>query len=61
MEASKKQQAREEVENELKSLKNRKSPGPDGISNEMLKYGGVELILRMTQQFQNIIKQNEVR
>ena len=27
----------EEVEKELKSLKNRKSPGPDGISNEMLK------------------------
>jgi len=46
----------EDIEKELRSLKNRKSPGPDGIFNEMLKYGGTELTLHLTQLFQQIFK-----
>jgi hypothetical protein len=46
----------EEIGKELRSLKNRKSPGPDGISNEMLKYDGTELTLHLTQLFQQILK-----
>jgi hypothetical protein len=37
--------SKEEIEKELRSLKNRKSPGPDSISNEMLKNGGTELTI----------------
>jgi len=47
---------KEDIEQELRSLKNRKSPGPDGIFNEMLKYGGTELTLHLTQLFQQIFK-----
>ena len=32
-----------EIDNTLKTLKNRKSAGEDGITNEMLKYGGPHL------------------
>ena len=35
---------REEVTNAIKSLKNNKSPGPDGIPAELLKNGGNDLI-----------------
>jgi predicted metal-dependent hydrolase len=48
--------SKEEIEKELKSLKNRKSPGPDGISNKMLKYSGTELTLHLTHLFQQILK-----
>ena len=48
--------SKDEIEKELRSLKNRKSPGPDGISNEMLKYGGTELTLHLTQLLQQILK-----
>jgi len=37
----------EDIQKELGSLKNRKSPGPDGIFNEMLNYGGTELTLHL--------------
>jgi len=47
---------KEDIEQELGSLKNRKSPGPDGIFNEMLKYGGTELTLHLAQLFQQIFK-----
>ena len=50
----------EEIEKEVKTLKNRKSPGHDNISNEMLKYGGGELVLKITQMFQNILTQCEI-
>ena len=46
--------SKEEIEKELWPLKNRKSPGPDNISNEMLKNGGIELTLHLTQLFQQI-------
>ena len=35
---------REEVTNAIKSLKNNKAPGPDGIPAELLKNGGDDLI-----------------
>ena len=47
---------KEDIEKELRSLKNRKSPGPDGIFNEMIKYGSTKLILYLTQLFQQIFK-----
>lgn len=37
-----------DVELALKQLKNRKSPGPDGIPNELLKYGGQCLAQQLT-------------
>jgi hypothetical protein len=40
--------SKEGIEKELRSLKNRKSPGPDSISNEMLNNGGTELTLHLT-------------
>ena len=52
--------SKDEIEKELRSLKNRKSPGPDGISNEMLKYGGTELSLHLTQLFQQILKLSNI-
>jgi hypothetical protein len=48
--------SKDETEKELRSLKNRKYPSPDGISNEMLKYGSTELTLHLTQLFQQILK-----
>jgi len=48
--------SKEDIEKELRSLKNRKSHGPDGIFNKMLKYVGTELTLRLTQLFQQILK-----
>ena len=44
--------SKEDIEKKLRSLKNRKSPGPDGIFNEML----TELTLHLTQLFQQIFK-----
>jgi len=52
--------SKEDIEKGLRLLKNRKSPGPDGISNEMLKYGGTELILYLTQLFQQIVKLGDI-
>ena len=48
--------SKKEIEKELRSLKNRKSPSPDNISNEMLKNGGTELTLHLTLLFQQILK-----
>ena len=52
--------SKEDIEKELRLLKNRKSPGPNGISNEMLKYGGTELIIHLTQLFQQIVKLGDI-
>ena len=46
----------EEITKEIKCLKNRKAPGPDNISNEMIKYGGPDLTSRLTDLFQTILK-----
>jgi hypothetical protein len=48
--------SKEDIQKELRTLKKRKSPGPGGILNEMLKYGGTELTFHMTQLFQQILK-----
>jgi len=50
----------EDIEKEIGSLKSKKSPGPDGIFNEMLKYGGTELNLHLMQLFQQIFKQHTI-
>jgi hypothetical protein len=47
--------SQENIEKELKSLKNRISAGPDGIFNEMIKYGGNELTHHLMQLFQQIL------
>uniref|UniRef100_A0A1B0GQC6 Uncharacterized protein n=1 Tax=Phlebotomus papatasi TaxID=29031 RepID=A0A1B0GQC6_PHLPP len=39
----------DDVELEIKKLKNRKSPGLDGITNEHLKYGGYKLTTELTR------------
>ena len=49
-----------EVETALKSLKNRKSPGQDGLQNELLKYGGKKITQVLTDLIQNIITQCEI-
>lgn len=36
-------------------LKNRKSPGLDDIANELLKYGGQDLVKQLTTFFQKIL------
>jgi hypothetical protein len=48
--------SKEEIEKELRSLKNIKSPGSDVISNEMLKCGGTEFTLHLATLFQQIFK-----
>jgi hypothetical protein len=37
----------EELEQNLKSMKNRKAPGPDGLNSELYKYGGSVLSHRL--------------
>ena len=37
----------EELEQSLKSMKNRKAPGPDGLNSELFKYGGPVLSNRL--------------
>ena len=45
----------EEVVGVLKMLKRRKAPGPDGILNEMLIYGGSRMVESMISKF-NVMK-----
>lgn len=52
--------SREDVTQELRSLKNRKAAGPDNISNEMLKYGGLELATNLTKLFQNVLTKHVI-
>ena len=39
----------EELEQSLKSMKNRKAAGPDGLNSELFKYGGPVLSNRLLQ------------
>lgn len=48
------------VRNNILKLKNRKSPGPDKITNEMIKYGGEELNTEITKLFQKIVTVEKV-
>ena len=39
----------EELEQSLKSVKNRKAAGPDGLDSELFKYGGTALSNRLLE------------
>ena len=45
----------QEAADVMKKLKNGKSPSPDNIPNELIKYGGSGLAKIMTDQFNEII------
>lgn len=44
----------------LTKTKNRKSPGPDGINNEMLKYGGKKLYEQLTTMLSKILNEGKI-
>lgn len=48
------------MRNLLELLKYHKSPGPDEIINELLKYGGSELNSEMTMLFKLMAKQQNI-
>lgn len=50
----------EEVEQKIKSLKNRKTPGPDGIDNELIKYEGQRLATELVYMFNHKLNTGEV-
>ena len=45
-----------EVETAITALKKRKSPGPDKITNEQIKYAGEAMVKRFVKIFNTIIK-----
>ena len=49
-----------EITTTTNKLKNRKSPGPDKITNEMLKYGGDELMIELSHLYSMIMSTGEV-
>ena len=50
----------QDIRTALQKLKNRKSPGQDGIPNELLKYGGESLIQQLTKLTQKIFYQQRI-
>lgn len=52
--------SQEEVMEAVKRLKNRKSPGPDGIHNELLKYKGETLQQILHILFNKILEEKTV-
>ena len=50
----------DDVQLAVAKLKNRKSPGPDEITNEMLKYGGETLCAELALLFNKILENGEV-
>lgn len=48
------------VEEAIQKLKNRKSPGPDEIPNELLKYGGPQLSNELKSLFNRILNTGKV-
>ena len=51
---------KEDVELALKKIKNRKSAGPDGITNELLKYGGDNLTEQLKILINKIIYHHRI-
>lgn len=49
-----------EVVEALKALKNRKSPGQDGIPNELLKYGGHQLTNELLKLINKIVSSHTI-
>lgn len=50
----------QDIEQALQKLKNRKSPGQDTITNELLKYGGQTLVQQLTELIQKILDQKKI-
>ena len=48
----------EETEKAAKNLKSNKAKGPDGLDNELLKYGGRELLLEYKSLMNEAIESN---
>lgn len=44
----------------VKKLKNRKSPGDDGITNEMIKYGGERLLSEIIKLVKQIFQKTKI-
>ena len=51
----------QEIKQEIAKLHNRKSPGPDRIVNEFLKYGGPVLIGKMKELFNKTFKPETIQ
>ena len=51
---------RSEAVDALKKLKNFKSPGVDGITNEQLKYGEVGLVDRLVYLFKKVWEEEQI-
>ena len=51
---------RSEVVDALKKLKNYKSPGVDGITNEQLKYGEVGLVDKLVSLFEKVWEEEQI-
>ena len=51
---------RDEISYSLKKLKNHKSPGVDGITNEQLKYGESALIGQLERLFKKVWEEEEI-
>ncbi|XP_065174094.1 uncharacterized protein [Atheta coriaria] len=49
-----------EIAEVLAKLKNRKAAGPDGIANELLKYGGQKLITEITKMINKVLKERRI-
>ena len=49
-----------EVTGAINNLKNSKSPGPDGIPAELLKYGGTTLLIRLHPLIQRLWQTDDV-
>lgn len=50
----------DEVDEAIAKLKNRKSLGVDLITNEMIRYGGIELARKITKLLQKIISSGNI-
>ena len=52
--------SKKDVKVALKKLKNRKSPGVDGITNELLKYGGESIIEQLLILINKILQSHKI-